>query len=121
MRKKYLFLIPLLAVLVLPFVVSCGGNKTELAKNVFEKKASVYQNAKEDIAAAKEISVLNEINMDLEKQIEDIDAQCEAELRKIQEERVENADAYKDDEDAMKEARKAYDDAFIEKYLNIAG
>lgn len=117
MKKINFILVSLVAVAAL-FLASCaGGSKPE---NVFDKKISVYESAVEKVAAAKEISELNEINAALESEIAGIEELCADELNKVFEERAVNIEAYRSDEDSLKKAQTAYDDAYITKYLELA-
>ena len=107
------------AVLVMALSVSCNGGEDVAEKSVFGKMAVAYDEAALKVSAAKDISGLNEINTSLEEKIKDIETQCAEELKSVRETKAVDADAYKSDEDALKKAQKAYDDAFVEKYLNL--
>ena len=117
MKKINSILVSLVAVAAL-FLASCAG--ASKPENVFDKKISAYNGAVEKVLAAKEISELNGINEALENEIAGIEELCADELNKVFEEKAVNVDAYKSDEDSLKKAQTAYDDAYISRYLELA-
>lgn len=121
MKKINSFLFSLIAVLVVALSASCGESESQAVKNVFEKKADAYEKAAVKVAEAKEVSVLNEINKALEDELAGIEEECAAELKSVDEKKAVDADAFKSDEEALKAAQKAYDDAFVGKFLNLSG
>ena len=118
--KKMKFLISgLVAVLAVALFAYFYSNGTFAGKSVFEKKIAAYEAAAVKVNAAKEISELNEINKALEDEIDGIEQQCAEELKGVHEKKAGEADAYKSEEEALKAAQKAYDDAFVEMFLNL--
>lgn len=115
MKRINVFSAFMIAVMAMFAVLSCGGS----ADSVFTKKTAVYKAAIEKINAAADEAALNGINVQVESDIAAIDAECAAELEKVQEEKNKNADAFREAEDALKAARTEYDDRYIERYLEF--
>ena len=120
--KKIMYSLSCVAmVLMASLLVSCNGNEASAVKNVFGKNVAAIEQATVKISEAKEISELSEVNKALEDELASIEELCAEELKGLEEEKAGNADAYKSDEEAVKTALKAYDDAFVEKLLNMEG
>lgn len=117
MKKFNVFVVSVIAAAVC-LLASCGAESK--SKNVFDKKITVYKDAVKKVAEAKEITELNDLNAALESEIAGIDELCADELNKVFEEKAVNVDAYKSDEDSLKKAQTAYDDAYITRYLELA-
>ena len=117
MKKFNVFVVSVIAVAVC-LLASCGAESKP--ENVFDKKITVYKDAVKKVAEAKEITELNDLNAALESEIAGIDELCADELNKVFEEKAVNVDAYKSDEDSLKKAQTAYDDAYITRYLELA-
>ncbi len=119
MKRVNVFLFGLVAAVTLSLFASCSSKGSE-PENVYDKKISVYISAVEKVNAAKAVADLNGINTAVEAEIAALDEQCADEINRIFEEKAVNADAYKSDEDSLKKAQTTYDDAYIEKYLELA-
>lgn len=115
MKRINVFLMCLTAVMAISFFASCNSG----TENVFTKKITAIEQAKAKIPAANATIELNEINAALEKELAAIDEACAEELAAIADERIKNAEAYKNDEDSLKKVQSSYDDAYIERVLSL--
>ena len=113
MKKINLFIASIVALLVF---ASCGAGSND---NVYAKKAAAYKAAIAKLNGAADAAALNEVNANLEKEIAEINIECEAEYERIFEEKLSNIDAYKESEDALKTAQTEYDDLYVERFMEL--
>ncbi len=105
------------ALMAMFLLTACGGDSAK--QNVYLKKVAAYEAATEKIVNATDENALNEINSALESEIAEINSASVEEYERIFEEKMNNAEAYKADTEALEKAQDAYDNAYIEKHLSF--